>query len=289
MHACGHDGHTAMGLGLAAFLPTIAGGWRGRVKLIFQPAEEGSRGAGPMVAAGVLADVDYFLAAHLGVAALETGLVACGAHGFSPTTKLNAYFLGEAAHAGGEPQAGRNALLAAAAATVQLHAIARHGGGNSHINVGVFHGGTARNIVADRAELKLEVRGQTDAINDYMLAAAKRVLQGAAATHGVELKVEMAGKAGAASCDPALKAVVRRAAESVGAAKVVDSLPMGASEDASLMMAAVQGRGGHATYLLVGTPLPAGHHHPRFDFDEAALANGVELAAAVARELLGGQ
>jgi aminobenzoyl-glutamate utilization protein A len=67
----------------------------------------------------------------------------------------------------------------------------------------------------------------------------------------------------------------------------VEFSPLGGSEDATLMMDAVQARGGQATYLLVGTPLPAGHHHPRFDIDEAALPNAVALHAAIAEELLG--
>ena len=242
-----------------------------------------------MVAAGILADVDYFLAAHLGISALESGLCACGTHGFAPTTKLDARFTGKAAHAGVEPQAGRNALLAAATATVQLHALSRHGNGYSRVNVGVFEGGSARNVVAERASLKLEVRGETDAINDDMVVAARRVLRGAAEIHGVKVEVEIAGHAGAASCDPAFVAVVRRAAESLPAARTVDSLPMGGSEDATLMMTAVQARGGQATYVLVGTPLSAGHHQTRFDFDEGALAFGVGLGAATARELLGSE
>jgi aminobenzoyl-glutamate utilization protein A len=95
------------------------------------------------------------------------------------------------------------------------------------------------------------------------------------------------GEAGNAPCDPAARAVVRRAAEEIGAMRIVEFSPLGGSEDATLMMDAVQARGGQATYLLVGTPLPAGHHHPRFDIDEAALPNAVALHAAIAEELLG--
>ena len=64
-------------------------------------------------------------------------------------------------------------------------------------------------------------------------------------------------------------------------------MPLGGSEDATLMMAAVQARGGQATYVQIGTPLPAGHHHPCFDIDEAALIHGVELYAAIADRILG--
>ena len=287
MHACGHDGHTAIGLGVASVLPALAKTWRGKIKLIFQPAEEGCRGAKSMVAAGVLADVDHYFATHLGISLNETGAVACGTDHILATTKLDATFRGVAAHAGVDPHVGRNALLAAATATVQLHAIARHGAGASRINVGRLEGGTGRNIIADHAVLKLEVRGATTPICAWMAVEAERVLRAAATMHGVEITVENMGEAGNAPCDPAARAVVRRAAEKSGASPIVEFSPLGGSEDATLMMDAVQARGGQATYLLVGTPLPAGHHHPRFDIDEAALPNAVALHAAIAEELLG--
>ena len=66
MHACGHDGHTAIGLGLAHTLKQFESGLHGVIKLIFQPAEEGTRGARAMVDAGVVDDVDYFTAVHIG-------------------------------------------------------------------------------------------------------------------------------------------------------------------------------------------------------------------------------
>ena len=287
MHACGHDGHTAIGLGVASVLPALAKNWRGKIKLIFQPAEEGCRGAKSMVAAGVLADVDHYFATHLGISLNETGAVACGTDHILATTKLDATFRGVAAHAGVDPHVGRNALLAAATATVQLHAIARHGAGASRINVGRLEGGGGRNIIADHALLKLEVRGETTPICAWMAVEAERVLRAAATMHGVEITVENMGEAGNAPCDPAARAVVRRAAEKIGATRIVEFSPLGGSEDATLMMDAVQARGGQATYLLVGTPLPAGHHHPRFDLDEAALPNAVALHAAIAQELLG--
>jgi aminobenzoyl-glutamate utilization protein A len=289
MHACGHDGHTAIGLGLAATLPALARDWRGKIKLIFQPAEEGCRGAKSMVEAGVLADVDYYFATHLGISLLETGAISCGTDRILATIKLDATFRGTAAHAGVDPHLGRNALLAAATATVQLHAISRHGEGASRVNVGLISGGTGRNIVPDRAALKLEVRGATTPICRWMAAEAERVLRAAAAMHGVEAIVDRIGESISAPCDDAARAAVRRAATATGAPRVVEYAPLGGSEDATFMMAAVQARGGAATYLIVGTPLPAGHHHPRFDIDEAALPRAVALHTEIARDLLAPQ
>lgn len=288
MHACGHDGHAAISLGLARVLPALLKNSRGKIKLIFQPAEEGCRGAKSMVAAGVLSEVDYYFATHLGISLTETGAVACGTDHILATTKLDATFHGVAAHAGVDPHLGRNALLAAATATVQLHAIARHGAGASRINVGLLEGGSGRNVIADRAVLKLEVRGETTPICAWMAVEAERILRATAALHDVTVSIENMGEAGSAPCDEEARAIVRRAAEKSGATRIVEFSPLGGSEDATLMMDAVQARGGKATYLLVGTPLPAGHHHPRFDIDEAALPKAVALHAAIAVEILGG-
>ena len=287
MHACGHDGHTSIGLGLASLVAERGKNWGGRLKIIFQPAEEGCSGAVGMVAAGVVRDVDYFVAGHLGTSAGETGLISCGSSGFLATTKMDVIFRGVAAHAGMKPHEGRNALLAAATLTLQLHALTRHGAGDSRVNVGQLTAGSGRNVVADFAELKLEVRGATTEINDFMTAEAHRVIAATAAMHHVEVETRLIGVAQGVTCDPALKTLVRAAAESLPQTKrVVDSLEMPASEDASLFMSAVQSRGGQATYLLIGSKLAAGHHHPTFDFDEASLLHGVELYAAIADRIL---
>jgi aminobenzoyl-glutamate utilization protein A len=290
MHACGHDGHTAIGLGLASMVKERAAknNWGGRLRIIFQPAEEGCSGAAPMVAAGVVDGVDYFIAGHLGTAAAETGLVSCGTEAFLATTKMDVVLRGVAAHAGIKPHEGRNALLAAASLTLQLHAITRHGGGDSRVNVGVLRAGSGRNVIADHAALEMEVRGTTNAVNDFMTAEARRIIDATALAHAVTAEVTVIGRAESASCDPELKAIVRAAAETLPQTrKVVDSLPLNASEDATCFMSAVQAKGGKATYLLIGSALAAGHHHPAFDFDEASLIHGTELYAAIADRLLG--
>jgi aminobenzoyl-glutamate utilization protein A len=287
MHACGHDGHVAIGLGLASLVSRHAARWGGCLKLIFQPAEEGCCGAASMVARGIVDDVDYFVAGHLGTVATETGLIACGIEGLLATTKIDVTLHGRAAHAGMKPHEGRNALLAAATAALQLHAIPRHGDGDSRVNVGRLLAGTGRNIVADRADLQVEVRGASTAINDFMTAEAQRVIAAAAAMHDVTAEVKIVGSAQGARCDTALKDIVRFAAQSLPRTKrIVDSLDVPGSEDATYFMNAVQERGGQATYLLIGSALAAGHHEATFDFDEASLLHGVELYTAIADRIL---
>ena len=290
MHACGHDGHTAIGLGLASLVPAQAAQWAGKLKIVFQPAEEGCCGAKAMVAAGVFADVDALVCGHLGTGATRAGLIACGTDAFLATTKFDVEYRGRAAHAGLAPQDGRNALLAAATFALQLHALPRHTGGETRANAGTLTAGSGRNVIADRALIEAEVRGTTAAVNRFMTDEAFRVARSAAEMFGVTCDIRIVGEAGSAPCDASLKAIVRAAAESLSATReVVDTLPLGASEDATLMMEAVQTRGGTATYLQIGTALPAGHHHPRFDIEESALWHGVELYAAIAGRVLGGE
>lgn len=283
MHACGHDGHTAIGLGLAHVLKQYADRLHGMIKLIFQPAEEGTRGARAMVAAGVVDDVDYFTAIHIGTG-VPAGTVVCGSDNFMATTKFDAVFTGVAAHAGGKPEDGRNALLAAAQAAIGLHAIAPHSAGASRVNVGVMQAGTGRNVVPSGALLKVETRGDTEDINRYVFERAQEVIQGAAAMYGASVDVRLMGAATSSAPSPAWVNYLREQAARVpGVEQAIDRIaaPAG-SEDATLMMARVQQHNGLASYMVFGTQLSAGHHNEQFDFDENVMAIAVETLARTA-------
>ncbi|RJS91841.1 amidohydrolase [Salinisphaera sp. Q1T1-3] len=283
MHACGHDGHAAIGLGLAEVLAADRDRLVGRVKLIFQPAEEGVRGAAALAEAGVVDDVDRFVAVHLGLGC-PSGTVVCGCDGFLATSKLDVRFDGRSAHAGGQPEAGRNALLAAAFAVTGLHAIAPHSLGASRLNVGRLQAGTARNAIADRAELQIETRGTTTAIDDYVRARAVQVIQGAADAQQVTAEITCVGRAVECLASPDWVArIVEVVAGLPGIEQVIDRdrQPRG-SEDATTLMARVQARGGWATYMIVGSDLAAGHHQPDFDIDESRLPVAVRILAEIA-------
>ncbi|WP_035299618.1 amidohydrolase [Brevibacillus thermoruber] len=282
MHACGHDAHTAIGLGLAYVLSRMKDDLRGRVKLIFQPAEEGVRGARSMVEAGVVDDVDLFFACHVGTG-VPLGEVVCGADRYLATTKIDVTYRGVASHAGGHPEDGKNALLAAASAVLNLHAISRHSGGNSRINVGVLHAGSGRNIIPNHAAFKLETRGDTSEVNEYILSRAMDVIHGAAAMYGVQAEIDIVGKADSSSPSPELLPYIRAQASKVaGVTSIVDTRNASGSEDATYMMERVKQRGGLASYLVFGTTLAAGHHNEKFDIDERVLGIGVQTLALCA-------
>lgn len=275
MHACGHDGHTAIGLGVAAWLAANRNALRGKYKLIFQPAEEGVRGARPVCDSGVLDDVDYFMALHLGCN-LKKGEVLLDPQDFLCTTKLDIHFTGEPAHAGSDPEKGHNALAGACLAASQILAAPRHSAGMSRVNIGVLRAGEGRNVIPAGAEMQVEVRGQTAAIVGYLMDYVDRCVQGAALIHRLTARTEKTGEALDFRNDQQMISVMQQVIDRHAALSSV-SASVGGSEDASLMVRQVQKCGGKALYFIVGAGQPAGHHKAKFDIDEEALSTGLTL------------
>ncbi len=287
MHACGHDGHTSVGLAVAEVLAGMKGELAGTIKMIFQPAEEGVRGAKAMMEKGVVDDVKYLIGMHLGVNLRKTGQVACKTEGFLATTKVDATFGGLPAHAGGAPETGRNAILAACTATLNLHAISRHSQGASRINVGVIQGGSGRNVIPANAVLKLETRGANSDINEYVYAEAVRIIEAAAAMQGCSVSMKLMGGAAGCESDGELVERIRKVAERQKLLPdIVAAGNIGGSEDCSYFMERVQKNGGQATYIMLGTELAAGHHDSFFDFNEEALMPAIALISGAAADLL---
>ena len=274
-HSCGHDGHAAIGLALAEMISENAKDLRGTVRLIFQPAEEGVRGG--YAFACLARGADYFIAMHLGLG-LPTGCVCSGTGGFLCSTKFDAEFTGRAAHAGGEPERGRNALLASAQAALAIHSIAPHSGGVMRVNVGALYAGEGRNVVPPHALMKIETRGENAEVASYAYERAEAALRGAAQMYGAELAIKKQGETITAESDEKLAKLVADEALSVsGVTKAELYRKMPGSDDACWLMREAQKSGGLATYVCVGADTTAGHHNGAFDLDEAALPIALEL------------
>ena len=290
MHACGHDGHTTVGLAVAKILAHFKDQLKGTVKLCFQPAEEGVRGAKAMVDSGVVDDVDYMLGAHFGFKMKKTGSIAVNVYGFLATSKYDAHFVGVPAHAGAAPEKGKNALLASCCAALNLHAIARHSGGTSRINVGQLVAGSGRNVVGDKALMKIETRGATSEINHYMETESERIIKAAAQMYDVDVTIDKVGGAAGAANSEGLASYLESHAKELGIFdNVVGRSDFGASEDFSYFMERVQSHGGEAAYMMVGSTIAAGHHDSHFDLDETSLSYSAKMLSTTAKGLLLGE
>ncbi|PSQ32617.1 amidohydrolase [Halobacteriales archaeon SW_10_68_16] len=286
MHACGHDAHATIGLGV---LRAVAGSdFQGTFKLVFQPAEERIGGGEPIAESGHLDDVDFLLALHIGLDH-PTGEVVAGIDDFLAVSHFEAHFSGESAHAGGHPNRGRNAVQAMATAIQNLYAIPRHEGGATRINAGKVAGGTATNIVPEGAVIEGEVRGATTDLMEYTREHAERMLESAAEMHDCSVEIERGGEAPSAKSDDEVVDAVAAVAEGVeGVESVVRRDDLGGSEDASYLMRRVQQRGGVAGYVCIGTDHPGGHHTATFDVDEDSLSIGVDVLAGAVLSLARG-
>ncbi|MFC2093808.1 amidohydrolase, partial [Bacteroidota bacterium] len=297
MHACGHDGHTAAGLGIAEILMTLKNEIKGTVKLLFQPAEEGVMGAKSMVMAGVVDDVDFLLGHHV-MSGWKLGEIISGMGNYAATQKFDAMFTGKPAHAGGSPEKGNNALLAASTAILNLYAIPRHSEGYTRINVGKLNAGTGRNVICSDAHLLIETRGEIIELNDYMYEKALTVLKASAEMYDCKLEIKEMGGAQNANSDIELSKRIEKVANKISGFTFFPSRKGGGSEDITYMMKRVQENGGLAANVGIGADLNGisindknhdavlGAHTSVFDFDEKAIPIAMKLLSMVIFDIM---
>jgi amidohydrolase len=282
MHACGHDGHTAILLAVARLLRERRHRFTGTVKLCFQPAEEAPPGGGalPMIDAGVLDDppVDAAFGLHL-AQWLPVGVVGVRP---GPAMATGTYFhiviRGRGGHAS-TPERTVDPIVVAAQVVVALQTlVARETDpfAATVVTVSTFHAGEGIAVIPDRAEIRGVVKAFSEEGRDALVARVEALARGIAGAMRAEVDIVVEPGYPVTRNDAALTELVRAAAvETVDADRVVDG-PMMGSEDMGHFLQRVPG-----CYFFVGTRNEAtgvvwDHHHPRFDIDEAALAVGVE-------------
>ncbi len=290
VHACGHDAHTAIGLGLADALMKRRDELKGQIKLIFQPAEERYNGAQAIVDKGHLDDAENFISIHMALTGegrpLPSNTICCGCKDFLSDCQLDVTFHGRAAHPCGAAQEGKNALLAACSAAMNLHAIAPHEAGLCRVNVGKLNAGVVVNTIAPTAFMSIEYRGQTQEISQYARGRVFDILDGSVKAYDMDYTYIDFGEIPAAQSDDAMMQVIERAAGQVDwFQKIYFEGSVGGTDDASVMMNKVQANGGNATYVGIGTDTTQPLHNAEFDLDEEAIPAAIEMLVHAVEEL----
>ncbi|AFZ27750.1 amidohydrolase [Cylindrospermum stagnale PCC 7417] len=283
MHACGHDGHTAIALGTAYYLQQHRQDFAGSVKIIFQPAEEGPGGAKPMIAAGVLKnpDVDAIIGLHLwnnlplGTVGVRAGALMAAVECFNCTIS------GKGGH-GAMPHQTVDSIVVAAQIVNALQTIVARNVNpldSAVVTVGELHAGTRENVIADTAKMSGTVRYFNPDLTDFFKQRIEQIIAGVCQSHGAKYNLDYSKLYPPVINDADIAALVQSVAEQVIETPVgiVPECQTMGGEDMSFFLQEIPG-----CYFFLGAANPAKkldypHHHPRFDFDETALAMGVEL------------
>ncbi|HTT68539.1 MAG TPA: amidohydrolase [Gemmatimonadales bacterium] len=291
MHACGHDGHVAIGLGVAQRLAASRAEWRGTVKLVFQPAEESGNGAQAMIDDGVLEApaVDAAFGLHL-ISHLPTGTVAATAGAIMGSVdNFTVRIRGKGGHAA-MPHNAVDPVLAAAHVVTALQSLVSRGADPFDqlvVSVTRVAAGTTSNVIPEEAELEGTVRCLGGPLYAEVPDRFSALVKSVAGALGCTATVAYARQTPPVVNDAAMTELVAGVAgEIVGEKNVLKGERMLGGEDFAFFL---QRLPGCFAWVGCGNPVKgydAPHHSPRFDIDEEALIIGVDLLERVAREYL---
>ena len=282
MHACGHDGHTAIALATAYYLSQHRD-FSGTVKIIFQPAEEGPGGAKPMIEEGVLKkpDVDAIIGLHLwnnlplGTVGVRSGALMAAVECFRVS------ILGRGGH-GAMPDQTVDSIVVASQIVNALQTIVSRNVkplDSAVVTVGELHAGTALNVIADTARMSGTIRYFSPELETLIGKRLEAIIAGVCQMHGASYELNHWQLYPPTINDSAIAELVRSVAAEVVETPVgvVPECQTMGGEDMSFFLQQVPG-----CYFFLGSANPEKglaypHHHPRFDFDETALSMGVEI------------
>ena len=283
MHACGHDGHTAIALGTAYYLANHRHRFRGTVKIIFQPAEEGPGGAKPMIEAGVLKnpDVDALIGLHLwnnlpaGTVGVRSGALMAAVEKFQCT------IFGKGGH-GAIPHQTVDSIVVASHIVLALQTIVARNINpleSAVVSIGALNAGKTDNVIPDSAKMLGTVRYYNPDFKGYFGQRVEQIISGICQSQGASYELNYAPLYPPVINDQKIAELVRSVVETVVETPmdVIPNCQTMAAEDISYFLQAVPG-----CYFFLGSAnaeknLTYPHHHPCFNFDETVLGMGVEI------------
>ena len=276
MHACGHDGHTAVGMAVAELLSRYRDSIKGNIKLVFQPAEEIMSGAIRMIEEGVMKDpdVDRVLSFHLWSGLPVGQIVSQPGPIFSSADEIKITVKGKGGH-GGMPHLSVDPILTACHVVTALQTVLSREIAPTQTAVlgfGTIHGGTAFNVVSDQVELSGTVRTLDDSVREFILKRTEEIASSVAGGLRGEARFDHVRGAPAVLNDGSVADLVAEVAVPVvGKDNVVSITPPQVGDDATFFLREAPG-----CYFLVGCAnaergITASHHNAQFDIDEDSL------------------
>lgn len=278
MHACGHDGHMAIAVTAAlwvnANLKLLYQSDLSAISFIFQPAEEGCKGAFAILDAGFLDDIDLLYCYHLGMG-LPSKYISPRPGRFLSSCKFSLEVLGKKSHAG-HPELGVNALKVTASfidKALNLLDVKK----GLYVNISNLHCEGPCNVIPDHCTLDGEIRVIEEKELEHLYAKIENILETESkAVSGSSYKLQKKGVGLSIRQDEDLCLAVTAAAQASGLVIAAD-YNFNASEDASQLIRYLQKRGKKGCYFLIGSNIAAPHHNSSFDFDEQSLLYGFKI------------